>query len=80
METQPLKGNVAIVTGSASGIGQGIAIRFAKEGADVACCDLNREGAEKTAQEIKSLGQQASAIQLDVTKAKDVEDAIRTGS
>jgi len=77
METQPLKGKIAFITGSASGIGQGIALRFAKEGAHIACCDLNLEGAEKTAQEIKSLGQQALAIQLDVVKSKNVESAVR---
>ena len=72
METQPLKGNIAFITGSASGIGQGIALRFAKEGAHIACCDLNLEGAEKTAQEIRSFGQEALAIQLDVTQSKEV--------
>jgi NADP-dependent 3-hydroxy acid dehydrogenase YdfG len=44
--------------------------RFAKEGAHIACCDLNLEGAKKTAQEIQSLGQEALAIQLDVTQSK----------
>jgi len=77
MDVNSLKGRVAIITGSASGIGQGIAFRYAREGADIACCDLNLEGAQKTAQEIQSLGQQAIAVRLDVTQSKDVEDMTR---
>ncbi len=74
MEAMPLNDKVAIVTGSASGIGQGIAIRFAREGADVACCDLNLEGAQKTVQVIQSLGRKAIAVRLDVTQSKEVEE------
>jgi len=42
------KDKTAIVTGAASGIGQATALRFAKEGASVACLDRNREGLEET--------------------------------
>ena len=61
-----LAGRVAIVTGSESGIGQGIAIEFAREGADVAVTYLSDEaGADQTRQEIERLGRRAVVVQLD---------------
>ena len=51
-----LKEKVAIITGDASGMGQGEAIRFAKEGAKVVVADLNFEGAQAVAEEIKAFG------------------------
>ena len=48
-----LAGRVAIVTGAASGIGKGIAILYAGEGADVAVIDRNAEGAAQTAAAVK---------------------------
>lgn len=56
-------GKVALVTGSASGIGRAAAIRYAQEGARVFCADLNLAGAEAVAAEI---GGKASAVQVDV--------------
>ncbi|NSW76882.1 MAG: glucose 1-dehydrogenase [Candidatus Atribacteria bacterium] len=74
MNPQPLKDKIAIVTGAASGIGKGIAIRFAEEGAHVACCDLNEEGVRVTAQEIEKLGRESLGIKVDVTKSRDVAE------
>lgn len=74
MNPQPLKDKIAIVTGAASGIGKGIAIRFAEEGAHVACCDLNEEGVRVTAQEIKKLERDSLSIRADVTKSHDVTE------
>jgi len=68
-----LEGNVALITGGGSGIGRGVAIRFAEEGADIAVADLNREGAEATAREVEALGRQALAIEADVTSKPDCE-------
>lgn len=64
-----LKGRVAIVTGSGSqiGFGKGIAMVLAKEGCDIVVSDINLEGAEKTAAEIKGLGCKAIAVKTDVT-------------
>ena len=56
-----LKDKVAIITGAASGMGQGEAIRFAKEGAKVVVADLNVEGAQAVAEEIKAFGGEAIA-------------------
>ena len=63
-----LDGNIAIVTGAARGIGRGIALELAKEGAHVVIADLNEFGSEETAETIRSLGNQALVISGDVTQ------------
>ena len=63
-----LKGKVAIVTGGASGFGEGIVRRFAAEGAKVVIADLNDDAAQKIARDIDGL-----AVQTDVSKAADVK-------
>jgi 3-oxoacyl-[acyl-carrier protein] reductase len=65
-----LQDKVAIITGAASGFGEGMARRFAEEGARVVVCDLNIKGAEKVAAEI---GNSAVAMRADVSLKKDVE-------
>lgn len=62
-----LKGHIAAVTGAGSGIGQAIAIAYAREGATVVILDANAEGAAGTAQAIKDAGGKAHAFTLDVT-------------
>lgn len=68
-----LKGQVAVVTGAASGFGRGIAELFAKEGARLVIADINGDGAEALAAQ---LGGNAVAIRTDVTKRTDVEAMI----
>jgi NAD(P)-dependent dehydrogenase (short-subunit alcohol dehydrogenase family) len=70
-----LDGRVAAITGSARGIGRGIAERFLAEGARVALLDVNEDGVNATASE---LGEGAIGIQCDVTSADSVENAIET--
>jgi NAD(P)-dependent dehydrogenase (short-subunit alcohol dehydrogenase family) len=72
-----LAGKAALVTGGGSGIGRGIAIRFAEEGADVAIADLNREAAERVAKEIAHFEGRNIAIEGDVTKKADCERMVR---
>lgn len=73
-----LKNKIALVTGSSQGIGKGIAIEFAKEGADVVVADLNIEGALQTAEELKTYGVETLAIELDVSSIEQVELMIQT--
>ncbi len=65
-----LENKVAIVTGAASGFGEGIAKRFAEEGARVVVADLNFKGAERVAGEI---GDAAVAVQVDVSQRAEIE-------
>ena len=62
-----MKDKVAIVTGSAAGIGKEIAITYAREGAKGVIADMNKEAAEATAQELRSNGGQAMSVAMDVT-------------
>lgn len=69
-----LQGKVALVTGGARGIGREIALLFAREGADIAICDVNREVALSTQKEIEALGRRAMSFETDVTVFKQVEE------
>lgn len=75
--TLRLKDRVAIVTGAASGFGEGMAKRFAEEGARVVLADLNGEGAERVAGEI---GGAASAVAADVTRRTDIEAMVKAAT
>ena len=66
-----LKDKVAIVTGAGSGFGEGIAKRFAQEGAKVVVNDINPAGGERVAAEIVAAGGKAVFAQGDVTSAAD---------
>lgn len=69
-----LKDKIALITGTGSQIGFGktIALTLAKEGCDIVACDINLEGAKKTAEEVESLGRKAIAIKADIRKVKEV--------
>ena len=71
-----LKDKVALITGGARGIGQAIAMAFAKEGADIAVADVNLETAQETALEIELLGRKALALEMDVTSYEKVEEGV----
>lgn len=73
-----LKDKVAIITGSASGIGKAIAILFAKEGAKVVVSDINEEKAQATVDEIKNLGGTAIAIKTNVAVEEDIQKLVNT--
>src|SRR5207245_8991781 len=68
-----LKDRVALITGAASGIGQGVAERFAREGARVALVDLNEGGLAETAAKVKAVGVDADCYVGDVSVTADVE-------
>jgi 3-hydroxybutyrate dehydrogenase len=72
-----LKDKVCIITGAASGIGRGIAEKFASQGAKVAIADLNLEGAEATAKEIgASYRGHAMGVAMDVTSEEQVNAGV----
>lgn len=67
-----LQGKVAIVTGSARGLGKAMALKMAQEGAKVVVCDLNYEGCLAVKEEIEQAGGEALAVRCDVTKREEV--------
>ncbi len=69
-----LSGKVAMVTGSARGIGREIALRLAEAGADVVVSDV--ADAEPVAEEIRKTGRQSLAVTADVTSASDVASLV----
>ena len=69
-----LKDKVSIITGSAQGIGLGIAKLFAQEGSKVVITDRNSDICNKSCEELKSQGFNAVSIPCDVTNIKDVEN------
>jgi len=62
-----LEHHIAVVTGSASGIGRAIALGYAREGAQVAVCDIAGDGAAETVRAITAAGGKAASFTLDVT-------------
>lgn len=78
MDLFSLQGEVALVTGAGSGIGQRIAVGLAEAGADVACFDLPRQylALAATVQRIQALGRHAIAVAGDVTDAADLAAAV----
>lgn len=69
-----LADKTALVTGSSSGIGAGIAVRLAQEGAAVAInYRKDRDGAEKTLTEVEAAGGRGIILEGDVSKVADVE-------
>jgi len=68
-----LQGKTAIVTGSARGIGEGVAVAFAREGANVVVNGLTAESCNETVQKIAAAGGKAIGVGADVSRAADVE-------
>ena len=71
-----LDGKVAFITGGASGIGKGTALRFAQEGARIGLADMLTEEGEQTRAEIEAAGGQAIFVRCDVSQPGDVQKAI----
>jgi len=71
-----IDGKVALITGSAQGIGRGIALRLAKDGADIALVDLKKDKLPAVAKEIEALGRKVTTFSADVSDRAQVYAAI----
>jgi NAD(P)-dependent dehydrogenase (short-subunit alcohol dehydrogenase family) len=68
-----LEGRIAVVTGAARGIGEAIALGFARFGADLALCDRDAEGLARVAREVEGLGRRALTRALDLREEAALE-------
>src|SRR5882762_5421391 len=79
MSEERLAGKVAIVTGSSSGIGQAIAVRLAKDGADVVInYRKDEDGANETKRQIDSFGRKSVIVRADVSKLDEIATLTET--
>ncbi len=75
---------IALVTGASSGMGREIALRYAKEGADIACAyyagaaTAETEAAEAVVQEIRAMGRRAIGINFNQAKEEDIVNMVET--
>lgn len=77
MELERFSNHVAIITGAASGIGRACAIRFAQEGANVACLDFDAARNQEAAEECRAFGGEAIALRGDVSRPEDIQAAVQ---
>ncbi len=71
-----LSGRTALVTGGGQGIGRGIVLKLAEQGADVAIADINDEGAAAVVEEVKALGRKSFAVHMDMTDKATVDKGV----
>lgn len=71
-----ITGKVALVTGGGQGIGRAIALRLAKDGADIAIADLNEEEASAVVDEVRAVGRKSTGFRADVSNREEVYAAI----
>ncbi len=72
-----LEGKVAVVTGAGGGIGKGIVLRLAEEGADAVLADLDPEAARRVAEQVLALGRRALVVATDVSDSESVAGLVR---
>lgn len=73
---QRLAGKVAIVTGAGQGIGKAVALRLAREGADIVVAECRAETAMQTATEIEALGRHAMAYPVDIARVSAIRQMV----
>jgi NAD(P)-dependent dehydrogenase (short-subunit alcohol dehydrogenase family) len=74
--TMELKDKTAVITGGGMGIGQAIALGFAREGARICILDIQMERARETAAQIEEMGRQTIVCEADVTDVSAVDRAV----
>lgn len=78
MQTKPLSGRIALVTGAGGGLGRGIALSLAEAGAKVVIAARRGATGEETARLIRAEGGEALALEVDVTVLAAVQEAVAT--
>lgn len=73
-----MKNKVALITGSATGIGRATAVAFAWQQANIALCDVDSNGLAETADLIKDMGGNVISITADISVAKEVEQMVNS--
>ena len=76
-DTVEFKGQSALVTGGARGIGKSICERLAREGVNIAVADVMLDAAQDTAKELEGMGVKAIAVGMDVSNAESVAASIK---
>ncbi|SFU16216.1 meso-butanediol dehydrogenase / (S,S)-butanediol dehydrogenase / diacetyl reductase [Kosakonia arachidis] len=71
-----IENKVALVTGAGQGIGRGIALRLAKDGASLMLVDVKREGLDAVAAEVKALGGQVATFVANIADREQVYEAV----
>ncbi len=71
-----LKDKIAIITGAGQGIGRAIALKFARENADIVIAEMNPDTAAQTTEEIKATGRQVMVLPVDVAAREQVKEMV----
>lgn len=70
-----LAGKAALITGAGSGIGQGTALRLARDGADICIAEIDLDAAEETASMVREFGRAAQIVRCNVASKEQVQEA-----
>ena len=71
-------GKSVFITGAGGGIGRGISLRLAEEGADIAVCDIDEERAKETVVQVEKTGQKAVGLVCDVGREEEIKKTIKS--
>ena len=74
------KNRVAVITGSAGGLGKGIAERLARDGFKIVLSDINEDALAKTEQEFKDAGHGVLAVKADVSSRDDQKKLVKAAT